>query len=688
MKHMLRLMLVLAGMFLPTAGYNQVISQATGGDVSGCIVLADQTPLVDIAVIISPLDDFDEPDYDALVESYTDEDGCFSFSALEAGDYYLESEWGPQFVDADVTIVEGAPVDLGDLLMPTPAKRITGQVSIGGQSVVGAEVEAYDYESDEVASALTDGTGRFTLAVWGSTWEISVLSGDGDAWAYTTAPQLVRFQADTSAETRAVTLTVTPTDSQVQARLLTPAGAPVTTGAWLTLSDDEAEYEFWASVNAQGYFTVPVMMGRYDVLVEIDEDLYPNYSAPPVPLIEAVGATALGDLTLLANDAVISGAFTNADQQPVAGVGVEAWSLLDYESQYTETDAQGHYQLQVPAGQWVVGPILDETPYLSASPEMRGVTATVTSTAVANFSVTLPAWQLQGSVVGEDGTLLTEVEAQVYARVSDASEYINVTDVIMGKFRLDLPAGAVSVGLVLPEGSPYHFAGEVQVPGSSIQPLVLPLYENDACIRGTLRNAQGQAITNTVGYVYAYPASSIAAVQGVQLAADGAYELWVAPGAWTLDYELYIEAYVDSALQPVTATIAAGQTLTRDFTLLALDGIIAGEVVLPNGQPKPGAYISVKSQDATYQDYATTNQTGQFSVSVPLRLGPTFIIDTAARKCSVAEIETETCLLDPVSQEITATAHSLAHNRQPAGFSSLVFLGNFGSVPLTGPNRF
>lgn len=686
MKRTLRLigwvMLALAGMFLTTAGHSRVMAQATGGDVSGCIVLADQTPLVDIAVIISPLDEFDEPDYDALVESYTDEDGCFSFSALEAGDYYLESKWGPQFVEAHVSIAAGADVDLGDLLMPTPAKRITGQVTAGAQAIGGAEVEAYDYESDEVAYALTDGAGRFTMAVWGSTWEVWVLSGDGDTWADTSPPRLVHFQDDTSAETHAVTLTVTPTDSQVQARLLTPAGAPVTTGAWLTLSDDEAEYEFWASVNAQGYFSVPAMMGRYDVLVEIDEDLYPNYSAPSVPLIEVVGATMLGDLTLLVNDAVISGAFTDADQQPVAGVGVGAWSILDYESHYTETDAQGHYQLQVPAGQWVVWPILDETPYLAAVPEMGWVTATVASATVANFSVTLPAWQLQGSVVDEEGTLLTEVEAQVYARVGDAAEYINVTDVIMGKFRLDLPAGAVSVGLVLPEGSPYHFAGEVQVSESSIQPLVLSLAENDARIQGTLRNAQGQAITNMVGYVYAYPAASTAAVQGVQLAADGTYELWVAPGEWTLDYELYTETYVDSTLQPVTAIIAAEQMLTHDFTLLALDGIITGQVLLPNGQPKPGAYISVKSQDATYQDYATTTQTGQFSVSVPLSLGPMFIIDTAARKCSAAEIETETCLLDPVSQEITATARNAAHERQPTAFATLAFVGNFeqGSI--------
>ncbi len=231
-----------------------------------------------------------------------------------------------------------------------------------------------------------------------------------------------------------------------------------------------------------------------------------------------------------------------------------------------------------------------------------------------------------------------------------------------GEFRMNVPSGTLYVGLHLDIQSSYSLVEEVTLSGNrsrsasegtgasatagaaivEMQPyeqviqvgpgdaarksskedisVTITLKSNDAYIRGTLKNANGEAITGVSGYVSATPDESGHAWQETEInTADGSFKIPVSGGVWNLSYELETDAYMSSPLEPIQVQVATGTTETQDITLTALGQEVSGTVKDPEGKlvSNTRVWMRVPYGDGTFDTQMTTDSEGRFTFSLP-----------------------------------------------------------------------
>jgi hypothetical protein len=365
---------------------------------------------------------------------------------------------------------------------------------------------------------------------------------------------------------------------------------------------------------------------------------------------------SLGDIRLLPKNSVIKGTVKNEQGQGVAGVWVDVWQEYG-EWDYTETDASGHYSMTVVAGAWLVEPsVPDESDYI-AQDGITEVRVVERGEETIDFYVQKAAGRIQGTVVDANGTRLRDIDAWAYARSGESPTgkiipalrggVVSVDVVSSGRFSLKVPAGEMYVGLYVAPGSDYSFTTEAV--SNQLEDVKIVLKPNDSIIAGKLVDTQGNPIIKIQGNVFVSPVGNSTAWQWAPInPSDGSYRLPIAAGEWLISYELLTDHYVPYPPEDLTVTTTSNQTTTQDFTLTALDGMIQGQVLDEEGQPRATTYVWVGND--RYSTYVLTDDQGRFVVYVPAEqetspISPTLSADMSALRGYTVQTAVKNCKL-------------------------------------------
>ena len=264
----------------------------------------------------------------------------------------------------------------------------------------------------------------------------------------------------------------------------------------------------------------------------------------------------------------------------------------------TASANDGSYTLNVSKGNWeVVAEPNHSSSY--APPTSQRVKLRDREIATVNFTMSSAGHTISGSVRDSDMSLITSLQAWAYARSYDSSapnDFEVVTDVpvVNGKFTLKLPPGEFRIGLWIGPESDYSMStdastGEAEVAlllsgAESITEIDIIAERNNSVISGTFLDANGDAITNLDGEVFAVMGSNWKSA--VIDPNDGTYSLLLPPGSWRISY--YIDAdssfsYLPRPSADIQVTTVSGSTVTQNITLLTVDGSIIGTVLDPAG---------------------------------------------------------------------------------------------------------
>ena len=220
-----------------------------------------------------------------------------------------------------------------------------------------------------------------------------------------------------------------------------------------------------------------------------------------------------------------------------------------------------------------------------------------------DFVLTQAAAQIYGTLVDQQGQPVSDVDAWAYARTDDTSTWEVVSDspVISGSFVLNVPDGALKVGIYLAPNSDYSLTSEmspaalsrrpsagqslstiamaqleqsaneqaVTIPPAGVGPaqvsksVQLTLARHDATISGALIDQQtGAAAAGVTGVVLASPVTAEANWQSINLNSDGSYALKLAAGTWHPTTP-HGEQYNPYPADPVVVSAISGQVVTQ-----------------------------------------------------------------------------------------------------------------------------
>ena len=330
-----------------------------------------------------------------------------------------------------------------------------------------------------------------------------------------------------------------------------------------------------ANLHATGTFTLPVVAGRYNASVWVNQYDYPDYAAPPQRTIEAGKTTLnLGDLRLEARgNKHITGVVRDNLGQPIPYAYVQAYETGG-RFVYNQTAANGSYDLRIADGVWNVDVYPpDNSTYLNISAS-QVISTTQASSYPLDFVLTQAANQIYGTLRRSAGPAGSGCECLGVCanRRPDDLDVVSESPVINGSFALNVPDGALKVGIYLGSNSDYSLVSEMSPlalsrrlaanqslstvamaqleqaayeqavtippagtgPAQAIKSVQLTLARNDATISGALIDQQtGAALTGVTGTVIASPDTADANWQWADLNSDGSYALKLSAGHGT-----------------------------------------------------------------------------------------------------------------------------------------------------------
>jgi hypothetical protein len=500
----------------------------------------------------------------------------------------------PGFADTTVTgRIEAGQTTAVPIVMKRASARLRGEVLDGlGQSVFDATVVASGNGS--VVECMTDASGAFAVQLDAGLWEVHA-----EKSGYTSSDaETVGLSAGEYAEL-AHSLIVTGTPGTVTGSVLNQAGTPVI-GATVWARNGDALCP--AMTNASGRFSLTLAPGTW--LLWAERTGFRPSSARTA--VVAPGSNTVVDppISLVPVDSAIMGRVTDG-QNGVAGALVVASPLAGDVSE-TVTNGYGEFVLLPPPATYVLTASADG--FGTAGPFQISTESGGSFTGVELLVLPFE------SVV--EGTVLAGGAPIAGARVTGGAAA--ATTDAGGAFSLALPPGLRAISA----WKTGYFPGE-DVPvatsaGQSLSGLSLSLATGASSVSGSVTHA-GMPVPNA-----RISASSGDAATGTKAGPDGAYEVFVESGEWT------VTATADgfAASRPETVTVAPAQAATGvDFALEATWAIVRGSVWDPQ-VALAGASIVLRSEGGGVLCRTSSSSDGSFSVRVPP--GRPLVVEAAA----------------------------------------------------------
>ncbi|MDB4341702.1 PKD domain-containing protein, partial [bacterium] len=421
-------------------------------------------------------------------------------------------------------------------------------------------------------------------------------------------------------ENEELDFTVVTTSSSIVGRFAMPDGSPISAekieGVTVEVWSDRGSGN-WAPLYTDGTFSVGVTKGNYEVSFWVDQSLLSTYEPPGVqevrignnqtldltdnesPFVDSLIELANGSkaLTFSTKSGQIVGTVKDSDGEGLPNIPIFAWSRKGGWAE-TATAHDGSYTLYVSKGKWEVVAEPDSSSSYAPPPPQRAKVRD-SETATVNFTTASAGHTISGSVRDADMSLITDLQAWAYARSYDSSapndfEVITDAPVDNGQFTLNLPSGEFRIGLWISPDSDYTMSGDattgeaeiaVTLTGTeSTTEVDITAETNDSVISGTFLDANGDAVTNLDGEIFAVMGSNWK--DAVIDPNDGTYSLSLTPGLWSISYYIDVDSsstYLPKPSADIQVTAVSGSTVTHDITLSTVDGTITGTVLDPEG---------------------------------------------------------------------------------------------------------
>lgn len=624
-------------------------------------LLAGTTPVAGVYVSLSSAS-YDWRNY-FWDSSYTDSNGNFSFSVSAAGTYKLYvSNWGlPAGYSApgeiSVTISETeltAGKNIGDVLLAANTKTISGQVTMTGTAqarvqagtpVTDAYLYAYN-NSGGYSSTNTDSNGNYTFSLTGGSWYIYIYQQSWPAtWAYAGDSIKVQFANDDTVETATYNIEVAAYDSTISGRVVYPDGTPVAQYEASISASAENIYS-WASSGTDGTFVMNVVGGTYQLWLYTTSTMYGAPSLDPVTVASGSDVN-LGDITLLARNSTISGSVLLNTGGGVNGTYVYAWkSDGSWDWASATTDANGNYSLAVTAGTWTIytwagyGWTTGEQSYSYLGGALTVVIGENETSTGNNFVFYENDSSVTFNTVDSDSAFLTSEYGWVSLSSSTSTDYGYWYGSIgcylsQGTCTAQVPSGTYNVSYYSYSGWGYYSGAttytydHLEVSGTTATTVTaasgetttadLVLLPNDVTVTGSFVDQNGNVVDD-LWYADVYATNGQGGYAWTWVQQGGSYTLALSAGTWSLNYWVDpYSGYLSSGLKATTITVASGDTVSLDFTLLTLDSTINVTALDPDGNALPNAFINVntrygETETATASEFGLINQTSYTSI--------------------------------------------------------------------------
>lgn len=621
----------------------------------------------------------------------TDASGLFQLDSVPTAAYTLQvtPPWDATNLVApdkiSVSLVKGetnTTYQTTPIVLATAQKTITVTVKReNGNAVTDASVNAWIMDGSGSRWGQVDANGQYVMTVGKGKWQISTwpnwTGSTTPDWTFSgKSPVTVEFtQANTVAESASVTLTVESYTATITGTVQNPDGTVPSGYTSISIWSQSGKGN-WAQADASGSFSVKVAPDTYTVSLYTSSTTYASPELAPVTVKD--GETkALGIIKLVTMSGRIKGSVSDSNNKALSGQSVSAWRKNASGWASATTDANGNYSLNVSPGTWMVnaypswcgyGDCSNTTQYSASYDPIEVIVNENETKENVNFVFAIKDATIKGTVQDESGNVLDSY-GWVEARATDSAfSWSNTgSNASAGKFSIAVVGGkSYNLGMWTSWGADYSMKSAEPVTvtaGQTVENAVIKMVRKDATVSGSVKDENGNVLTDITGSVYANCGPS-----SYEWAAfsSGTYTLKLSPGTCTIDYwvdyrlkDFYKKPLPDSG----KVTVASGETKTLDITLQKLDSVISGKVYGPDGNVLPNAYISAdtelggkKKESSVYSTYggnfelaATSDSDGNFTLKVPA--GSYFVSPSVA---------TGLGYINPKVQEVTVSASSPA----------------------------
>jgi hypothetical protein len=539
----------------------------------------------------------------------------------------LKNNYLPNRLTAPVLTL-GATTLTTNLSLVAAASTIAGTMvdaANAGTTLPGILVSA-NGPNNSMAISFTDANGIFTLGVTSGQWEISGDDVSLIAAGYVGSQNRITANAGQTG----LTLTEPKATALFYGTVKDGSGKPIP-GVDVYARDDNDDYETDGYSDVNGNYFVAVLGGLNSDPwhMDISNDSSPaNYVYPEAAFEQyggtnlTVGQTVRADFVALLATNQISGYLKDSANHPITNVWIWASATFNNASygHGMDTDANGHYAINVCNGTWWVGVSCggggDSLGSQYLCPDSQTVTIANKNTNI-NFAALLPPSQISGTVRDNNNSPVANVG--VYAYMPTGGNGAGATTDANGYYSFGVANGSWNVGLsccgdhsLSPLG--YLCVGEQSTTVSNSASTVnftVPLapYRITGHLRDTDNNPIPNVSVNGSGSSYNACATTDA---------SGAYTLYVTSDDWYVNLDcnaLGSLGYLCPNGQSVTVSNA---NVTLDFTTLQVPYQITGWVKNTSNQPFANlevyAYATI---GGNYFEFDTwTDSGGNFALQV------------------------------------------------------------------------
>ncbi len=376
----------------------------------------------------------------------------------------------------------------------------------------------------------------------------------------------------------------------------------------------------YASTDASGAYTLPVTAGDWVVQIERWDWRADGHTMEATSLVAIGSGETINDvdITLLPNDATVTGVVQTQEGTPIPGAQV---ALLDettrwYLNREVDTDATGTYTMSVPAGTWRINAWHEDY----VCPPDQQITISTGQTLNKDLYLSALLARISGHVLDQNDDPVPGAGVWGWnpKQMAGGDGVPGVTTDATGAYTLSVYAGVWHLDTS-------HPPGYVSLPGRSVMVtdtqhlsgIDLRLNKATAVVQGTVRLGS-----------YSGPPIDVQADTRVEsrergdwihyhtIRDTGIYTSGVTAGQW--DVYAHLEGYTCKESRWITVT--DGATLSVDLVVLTNTAIISGTITDQYGFPVPNADMGIQDpvsgRDMIPWHLGWADSTGQYAVGV------------------------------------------------------------------------
>jgi protocatechuate 3,4-dioxygenase beta subunit len=460
----------------------------------------------------------------------------------------------------------------------------------------------------------TDAQGNFEIALVAGTFSLEV-SGENKTYGMPPLQPIIVASGQT-VDLGAIVLVVK--NDHIKGRVRDSAGngiSGVEIGAW----QPEGSGHAMTKTGSDGSYDLLVTAGKWEVNAMPDSSKNYYNPKPPARLTVVAGTAAVADFVLYAADAGIEGSVVDVSGNTLADLygfvelssGVDVYGTAGSGSIGGPLE-RGRFSFKAPAGSYSLRLHLPSGSAYSAG-AAQSVTLVAGQTTSAVLKVNKNTSVISGSVIKEDGGVVTGIDIHIFATSQGGIWQEAKFDRSTGRYTLNVSAGTWYLGYYLDPTAGFISAREpnieVRVAEGATAKYDIKIAKADAMIKGRVSDPQGKGVYNAH---IAVSKSSFAGehdlddfeqardmfVAGAETDAEGKFTVALPAGQYFVKVFVSPDrGYINSAEQSVAIT--AGATKTVDFDMRSSDAAITGRVLL-DGAPVSGAFVWGWSPDGGY----------------------------------------------------------------------------------------